>query len=215
MELAVQTRDKFGKANKALRKQGVIPAELYGHGIGNMHLSVDAKEFKKVFKEAGENTLIELVIAGEKRQALIHDVTENYLSGNVDHVDFYQVRMDEKIKAHVPIEFAHDAPAVKEFGGILNKTMSEIEVEAMPADLPHRLTADLSSLAELNQSLYVKDIPVPKGVKILIDPETAIATVTPPIKEEEVIAKPEVDVTAVKVETEEKKTEREKEKEEE
>ena len=88
--------------------------------------------------------------------------------------------------------------------------MAEIEVEALPADLPHRFTVDLSSLVELNQSIYVKDIAAPKGVKILVDPETVIVTVTPPLKEEEIAPQPVADVAEVKVETEEKKAEREK-----
>jgi large subunit ribosomal protein L25 len=104
-----------------------------------------------------------------------------------------------------------EAPAVKEHGGILNKSVAEIEVEALPGDLPHTLKIDLSKLTALNQSLYVKDIVVPKGVKFLIDPGTAVATVTEKMAEE-VVAPVAVDVAEVKVETEEKKAERDKEK---
>ncbi len=208
----MQTREQFGKVNKALRKQGFIPAELYGHGIPNIHLSVDAKEFRKIFREAGENTVIQLMIGDKRYPALIHEVRENYVSGGVDHIDFYQVRMDEKIKAHVPIEFTGDAPAVKAFGGILNKSMLEIEAEALPVDLPRRFTVDLSSLAELNQSIYVKDIAIPEKVKIFVGPDAVVATVMPPLKEEEIAPQPAPDVSEVKVETEEKKAEREKEK---
>ncbi len=221
MDLTVQTREKLGKAG-ALRKQGLIPAELYGHGLENMHLTVDAKEFKKLFKEAGENTVVTLIItgnssakpgtSGEKRPALIHDIQRDFIHDTVSHIDFYQVRMDEKITAHIPIEFVGEAPAVKEHGGLLNKSMTEIEVEALPADLPHRLTVDLSGLTALNQSAYVKDIVVPKGVRILIDLETAVATVTEKMKEEEIAPAAPVDVSTVKVESEEKKVERDKEK---
>ena len=212
MELTVQSREKFGKANKALRKEGVIPAELYGHGVANLHLSVQAKDFKTVFKAAGENTIIQLKVGGQEHAALIHEVKRDYLSGEVEHVDFYEVRMDEQTKVHVPIEFVGEAPAVKEKNGILNKTMSAIEVEALPANLPHKFRVDLSGLTELNQSIYVRDLVVPKDVTIHIAPEMVIATVTPPLKEEEVAPAP-VDVSAVKVETEEKKVERDKEKE--
>jgi len=211
MDLTVQTREKLKKAD-VLRKQGLIPAELYGHGLTNLHLAVDAKEFRKVFKEAGENTVVNLVIGKEKRPALIHDIQRNHLHDTVSHIDFYQVRMDEEIKANVPIEFVGDAPAVKEQGGILNKSMDEIEVEALPGDLPHRLTVDLSVLTELNQSIYVKDISVPKGVRVMVDPETAVATVTEKMKEEEIAPAAPVDVSTVKVESEEKKAERDKEK---
>lgn len=211
MELAVQTREKFGKTVKALRTQGFIPAELYGHGVENLHLTVSEKEFVKVFKEAGENTVIQLLIDSEKRPALVHDIQRDYVDDSVIHVDFYQVRMDEKLNVRVPIEFVGDAPAVKEKAGILNRSMTEIEVEALPSNLPHHFTVSLDGLTDLNQSIYVKDIEVPKDVGVLVDPETVVVTVTPPLKEEEVAPSP-VDVSQVKVETEEKKAEREQEK---
>ncbi|MEY4731735.1 MAG: hypothetical protein RL681_681 [Candidatus Parcubacteria bacterium] len=221
MELAVETRDKFGRETKAIREKGLIPAELYGHDIENVHLAVDAKAFGKLYREAGENTIVTLVIkgdpstklgaSGEKRPVLIYDVQRNYLGDTVDHIDFYQVRMDEKITAKIPIEFTGVSPAVKEKGGLLNTSFAEIEVEALPGDLPHRFVADLSVLADINQSLYVKDLLVPKGVRVLIDSGTALATITEKMKEE-VVQAPVADVSEVKVETEEKKAEREKEK---
>lgn len=206
MDLAVEKREKFGKATKSLREMGVIPAELYGHGIENLHLSVNAKEFMKIFKEAGESTLLNLIVGHERKPALIHDVQRDYLSGAVTHIDFYQVRLDQRIKARVPVEFIGEAPAVKERGGFLNKSLNEIEVEALPADLLSKLILDLSSLDDLNKSLYVRDVKVPRGVKFLVDPETVVVTVMPPLKEEEVSAP--VDIGAVKVEGEEKKAER-------
>ncbi len=206
MDLTVELRDKFGKQVKQLRKSGVIPAELYGKAQENKHLSVSAKEFSRVFKEAGTNTVVNLQAGKEKIAALIHSVVRNYVSGDVDHVDFYRVRMDEKITAKIPLEFTGEAPAVKEKSGILNKAMSEIEVEALPADLPHRLSVDLSTLDDLNKSVYVRDIKVPKGVELLVGPETVIATVTPQL-EEEVVAAP-MDVADIKVEAEEKVAER-------
>lgn len=208
MDLVVQTREKLGKAVKTLRRQGLVPAELYGHGIPNVHLTVQAKEFAKVFREAGANTVVNLLLNSEKRSALVHDVKRDYLTDEISHIDFYQVRMDEKIKARVPLDFVGEAPAVKEKGGILNKAMLEVEVEALPANLPRRLQADLSSLADLNQSLYVSDVAVPRDVRLLVDLGTVIVTVTPPAAEEVKVEAPPVEVSAVKVEDEEKKAER-------
>ncbi|MBM3257297.1 MAG: 50S ribosomal protein L25 [Candidatus Liptonbacteria bacterium] len=212
MELAVEKREKLGRAVKALRKQGFIPAELYGHGIENVHLAVPAKEFNKVFREAGVNTVVQLVVGKEKRPALVQEVERDYLTDEVSHVDFYQVRMDQKIRAKVPLEFIGIAPGVRDKGGILNKSLSEIEVEALPGDLPHRLTADVSSLDDLNKTLYVKDLAIPAEVKVLVEGDTAVVTVMPPMAEE-VKEEAPVDLSAVKVETEEKKAERAKEKE--
>lgn len=206
MDLAVQKREKFGKAVGALRKQGLIPAELYGRGIENLHLMVPAKDFLKAWKQSGANTVVNVLLDKKKQPALIYEVKKNYLSGDIEHVDFYAVRMDEKIKAKIPLEFKGEAPAVKEKGGILNKVMSEIEAEALPADLPRNFEVDISPLDDINKSIYVKDIKAPAGVSIVVGGETVVATITPPVAEEKVEAP--VDVTAVKVEGEEKKAER-------
>ena len=227
MDLAVKDREKFGKAVKALRREGFIPAELYGHGFENAHLAVNRKEFAKALQEAGESTIIKLKVKSEKLKvdgeeqsgeekeinALVHDIQKDFLTDEIIHIDFHQVRMDEKIKADVPLEFVGEAPAVKEFGGVLNKTISEVEVEALPGDLPRSFQVDISGLKELNQSIYIKDLKIPKGVEILVAPETVIITVTPPAEEEKVEEVAPVDLTAVKVESEEKVADRAKEKE--
>lgn len=207
MDLAVKTREITGKKVRTLRREGLVPAELYGHGIKNLHLAVGAKELNKVLKEAGMTTVVTLVLNTTKTPALIHDVKRDYLTSEIEHIDFYQVQMDKKITTKVPLEFEGVAPAIKAFGAVVNKSMSEIEVEALPQNLPHSLIVDLTALDELDKSIYVRDIAVPKGVEILVDPETAVATATPPAPEEEVVA-PVADVSDVKVETEEKKAER-------
>jgi len=170
-------------------------------------LAVAKSDLEKTLRAAGESTVITLIVDGKKHPSIIHDLQHDFISGEIIHADFYGVHMDEKITAHVPVEFSGEAPAVKAHGGVLNKAVDEIEVEALPADLPHSFVVDVSGLAEIDQSIHVKDIAVPKNVKVLLDPEMAIVTVMPPVKEEEVIA-PVVDVADVKVETEEKKAER-------
>jgi len=214
MILEVQIRNEKGKRVKDLRSQGLIPAELYGKGIENMHLAVKSKDFKNVFKEAGESSIINIVISDKNKKeeipVLIHDIQKDYLTDDIIHIDFYRVRMDEKIRTHIPLEFVGESPAVKNYGGILNKSMLEIEIETLPQDLPHSISVDISKIKELNQSIYIKDLSIPKNVKILVDPETVIATVGLP--KEEKVSEP-IDISAVKVETEEKKLERSKEKE--
>lgn len=207
MDLTAKERTIFGKGVKTLIKDGFIPAELYGHGVQNAHLSVGKKDFIKAFEQAGESTIINLLVGNEKKPALIHEVQKDFVTDEIIHIDFHQVRMDEKISAHIPIEFTGEAPAVKEFGGVLNKTISEIEVEALPGNLPRYFEVDVSVLKELNQSIYVSDLKIPAGVEILVEPKTVIATITPPPEEEKVEETP-VDVTTVKVEAEEKVAER-------
>ena len=207
MELIVQKREILGKKVKTLRDGGLIPAELYGRDVENIHLSVPVKKFTQVFKEAGESTIVNLVLNEERFPVLINEVVTNPLDDTVMHIDFYQVRMDEKITAWVPLEFMGEAPAVKEKVGVLVKAMQEVEVEALPADLPHDFKIDLGGLTHIGMSIYVRDIKVPDGVKLLVEPETVIATVVEQAKEEEVV-KP-ISVEEVKVEGEEKRKEAE------
>src|SRR3989338_10998410 len=135
--LKTEIRDQIGNKFDELRSKGFIPAELYGNRITNLHLSVNSKDFLKIFKEAGENTVINLEIDGEIKPVLVYHIQRHHLNESFSHVDFYQVDMSAKIRAHVPVKFVGESPAVKEKGGVLNKSISEIEVEALPSDLPH------------------------------------------------------------------------------
>ncbi|TSC59834.1 MAG: large subunit ribosomal protein L25 [Parcubacteria group bacterium LiPW_15] len=211
MELAVQTREDLGKKLNALRKSGLIPAEFYGHGMKNEHLAVKAEEFRKVFKEAGENTIVNLSLGNKKLPALIYDVKEDPTRGEIMSIDFYGVRMDEKINAKVPVIYLGEAPAIKEKGGVLNETVHELEVSALPGDLPHSFEIDITSLKEIGDTLYVKDLKIPKGVEVLLEGELPLIGIATP-RVEEVAPVAPVDLTEVKVESEEKKAEREAEK---
>ncbi len=208
MDLAVKNREVVGKKVKALRKQGLVPAELYGHGTKNAHLTVPAKDFNKVFKEAGSSTVVTLVTEQGKKPAIIHDIVRDPLTNDIMHIDFYEVRMDEKITAKVPVEFTGDAPAVKEKGAVINKSISEIEVEAFPQDLPHSIVVDISSLDDFNKSIYIKDIMPPKGVAFLIEGDMAIVSAVEPAPEEVAAPVAPVDVSQIASETDEKKAER-------
>lgn len=190
-----------------MRRKGQIPAELYGHGISNLHLSVNSKEFAKLYKEAGENTVINVKVDGSVKPVLIHDVQFNPLTEEIRAIDFYEVRMDEETRIPVPLEFVGVPPAVSDLHGVLIKAMDEIEVEALPGDIPSEIKIDLSKLTELNQSIYVKDLAVTGKFKFTVDPETVVLTVSEPAPEEEVPVA-EVKPEEVVVETEEKKAER-------
>ena len=188
MELNVQARDILGKKVKTLREKGLVPAELYGHGIKNLHLTLSAKEFQKVYKEAGESTIVNLVTEDKKTlPVMIHEVKTDSLSGEILNIDFYQIKLTEKIRVYIPIEFIGEAPAVKNFGGILIKTLKGIEVEALPQDLPHRLQADLASLNEIGKNIALKDLKIGGNVKLFVNPETIIATVVEAKAEEEAV----------------------------
>lgn len=208
MDLAVKTREILGKKVKALRREGFIPAELYGHGFANVHLALPAKEFNKVLKEAGSTSVVTLLLGKESKSAMIHEVARDAVTSEIIHVDLHQVRMDELVKADVPLEFVGEAPAVKALGAVINKAMSTIEVEAFPQNLPHSIPVDLSVLDAFGKTIYVSELTCPRGVKFLIDAETAVATATEPAPEEVAAPAEPVDVSAIKTEGEEKKAER-------
>ena len=209
MELVAQKREKLGKASKALRGEDLIPAEIYGFGIQNEHISVNSKEFAKVFKEVGENTVVNLVIDGNKQPALVQDVQRDRITHEVTHIDFYKVRMDKAVRVSIPLKFIGESLAVKEKLGTLNKAISEVEVEALPADLPHDIEVDLGILMDIEKVIHISDLKVSNKVKVLLEPDAVIATLVE-LRKEEVVEKP-VDVSEVKVEGEEKRAEKAKE----
>jgi large subunit ribosomal protein L25 len=208
MDLSVTTREVLGRQVKGLREAGIIPAELYGHGHENIHLSLPAKEFNKVFKLAGSTSMVTLLLGKEKKTAMIHEVARHPVTSEIIHVDFHQVRTDELVKAHVPLEFVGEAPAVKAMGAVINMAMHEIEVEAFPQNIPHNIEVDLSVLDDMGKTIYVKDLKVAKDVTILAEQDAAVATASEPAPEEVAEPTEAVDVSAIKVEGEEKKAER-------
>jgi len=195
MELTVKKRNIFGRKTKVLRKQGLIPAELYGHSIPNLHLSVSLKDFQLVYKEAGKNSVVDLVVSEDKdrRPVMIHEVSLNPVNDEIMNIDFYQIRLDEKIIVQVPLEFKGLAPAVKDKGGVLIKSLQEVEVEALANNIPHNITVDLTKIVNIGENIHVRELDVPSGVKMLLDGETVVATVVEKAAEEEQEIKAEVE----------------------
>lgn len=183
MELKTQTRTILGKKVKGLRNDGQIPAELYGRGLENKHLSVSEKDFLKIFKEAGENTVINLVTEdNDKLPVIISNVSVNSLNDKVNSIDFHQIRMDEKIEAEIPIELTGEAPAAKKGLNVV-KVMNEIKVSAVPLKLPHEFVVDIKSLIDEGDAIYVKDLKADEDVKFLV-PLDSVIVIANKIKEE-------------------------------
>jgi len=183
----------------------MIPAILYGPTISNKMLWVDAVDFSKVYEEAGESTIFDIVLEDnkgkeEKHGVLVFDVQYDPIKDTPHHVDFYKVNMKEEITTEVELEFVGESPAVKELGGVLVRNVDEVEVTCLPADLPSSIEVDISSLKTFDDYIYVKDLVVPKGVKIEAEPEMVVAVVSPPRSEEELEKldeKVEVDIDSV------------------
>ena len=183
-------RPVTGRQNKQIRKQGLIPAVLYGHKIKNLILSVDLHEFEKVYQEAGESTLIKLEIddSQEKKSAkskkerivLIYKVARHPVSGQPVHADFYQVKMDEPITTEVPLVFVGESAAVKELDGVLVKNIQSLEIKALPVDLPHQIEVDISALKTFDDNVYIKNLKLPAGVTTESQSDEVVVSVIPP-----------------------------------
>ena len=186
-KLSTQPRTLLGKKVKSFRAKGFIPAVLYGSARKEaLPLLVDEKDFARIYAGAGESSLVSLSIGvKDVCNVLVHDVMRHPVTSRVLHADFYEVRMDEKIKTRVPLLFTGESPAVKNEGGMLVRAVQEIEVECLPQDLPHALEVSIISLAAFHTVLRVKDIPMPQGVVTRLDPEKVIALVEEPRSEAE------------------------------
>ncbi len=209
--LKAEKREQTGKQNKALRDKKWIPSVLYGHETKNISLKIELHDFNKTLKEAGQTTLIDLKIEGEKEpvKVLIHDIQYHPTTDRVIHVDLYKVNMKEKIKTEVPIKTIGDAPAVKDLEGSLLLNLSEIEIECLPGDLIQEIEIDITSLKTFEDKVLVSDLKVSDNIEILNDKEEVVALVNPPRSEEELAELDEAveeDVDSVEV-TEEKPAE--------
>jgi len=188
LELKVEARKDSGRKLKTLREKGFIPAVVYGPGHKPASIQVSYNDFNKILEEAGESTLIKLKLGDQIKNVLIHDVGKDPISDKFIHVDFYQVRMDKIIKTHVGLVFEGEAPAVKNLDGVLIKNITELEIEALPKDLPHEIKVDISILDSFDKHIRIKDLVLPQGVKVLEEPEELVVSVIPPRTEEELKA---------------------------
>lgn len=210
LTLSAKIRKDLGKKVKKLREKGILPAVLYGPKTETASLEINEKEFEKVFQGAGESSLISLEVDKKKFLVLIHAIEIDVLSKKPIHVDFYQPRLDEEITAVVPLVFEGESLAIKESGGTLIKNIHEIEVKALPQNLPHEIRVNIDKLKTFEDNILIKDLVVAKEIKILKGPEEIVALVSQKQKVEEELKKP----VEEKVEEVEKVEEKKKEKEE-
>ena len=183
LELKAEKRDIFGKKLEAFRKKGRLPAVFYGPKEEATPIFISSKDFKKIWKEMGESGVIRINLGNPKKEALIHEVALDPKKDEPIHVDFYTVLMDKLIQAVVPLEFSGVSPAVGDLGAVLVKVMREIEIEALPKNLPQELTADISKLAGFEDKILAKDIFLPLGVELKTNPEEVVAIVEAPKEE--------------------------------
>lgn len=197
LKLEAQERKIFGKKIKKLRQEGLIPANVFGRDIKSLGIQVKGSDFNKIWKKAGETSLVDLSIGESKtRPVFIKAVQKDPVTGLVLHADFQQVNLKEKITAIVPLVLEGESPIEQSGEGLVLQTLNELEVEALPTEIPHEVKVDISKLNEIGQTVHVKDLAIPKEVEVKTDPEAVVVSVQTAEMKEEVVeeapAEPEV-----------------------
>ena len=236
LTLAAKIRQDFGKKVKSLRKKGILPGILYGpkihpvkprkagippkaelfNRVKSLPLEINLKEFEKIYKAAGESSLISLEVdpstgSGQAKKflVLIHELARDPLTEKPIHVDFYQPRLEKEIEVRIPLIFEGETLAVKDLGGTLVKNISELIVKALPQNLPHEIKVNIEKLKTFGDSVKILDLKLPEGVKVQRSPEEIVAHVLAPGKVEEELVKPVEEKVEEVEKVEEKKEEKE------
>jgi large subunit ribosomal protein L25 len=181
--LTVERREVLGKKVRALRRSGMIPANIYGQRLESLAVQLPAETLKLLLRDHGRNEIVYLQVDGEERPAFIRTIQKNPVTDAVLHVEFLQVSLTQKVKITVPIHLTGVAPAVETFGGVLVQQLNSVSVEALPTNIPTSIEVDVSVLTELEQALHISDVIPPEGAVILQDPESAVARIATPAAE--------------------------------
>jgi large subunit ribosomal protein L25 len=192
LKLTAEKRDVLGKKNRFLRRRGITPTHLFGHSLKSLSLQCDTSELKRIVAHAGETRLISLKVKGEKdtKRVFVREVQRDALGKHLLHVDFYQIRMGEKMTMDVPIVLVGEAPALKTKGRMLSRGITELPIECLPEKVPPQIEIDVSTLEELEQAIQVKDIVLDPDITVQADPEQMVVKVAEVMIEEEPV--PEV-----------------------
>ncbi|HEU5324995.1 MAG TPA: 50S ribosomal protein L25 [Candidatus Limnocylindria bacterium] len=198
LELTLEAREAQGKANKRLRRAGMVPGVVFGKGEDSVPVQVEAKTFETLYRSAGRTSVVKFRLPGASRakSGIIKSVQRHPLTGSALHVDYFLVNLRQEMEIEVPIVYTGEAPAVELTGGTLLHNLSSVVVRALPNDIPHELSIDVSSLQTLDDAIKVADLPIDtEKVHFVTDPETVIATVVPPRVEveEEVVPEEEAE----------------------
>ena len=191
-DLQVDPRDVTGKKVRSLRRQGIIPAHLYGRSTDSLALQASTPSVTTLLRTAGANAIISLQINGEPepRPVVLRGVQRHPVTDELLHVDFFQISLTERLRADVPLVLIGEAPAVQVFGGVLLQGLDHISIEALPTEIPSHIDVDVSGLDVLDSAVHVRDLVIPEGAELLTDPDQVAAKVEAPrlVVEEEVAA---------------------------
>lgn len=179
LKLKTSAREVLGKNTRFLRRQGITPAHLFGHGLESLTLQCDTDTLQRIIARAGTTRLISLELEGDKqpRRVFVREIQREACNGNLLHVDFYQVSMKERMKSEVPIVLVGEAPALKEKGRTLLHGITVLSVECLPDDLPPQIEVDLSPLVEAEDAIHVKDIILGANITVSDEPDQLVVKV--------------------------------------
>ena len=183
--IQAEKRELIGKKVKSLRRDGKLPAVIYGHGIDPVSIVLEHRSASRTLAKASSSSLVTIELDGKQYPTLVREKQLDFIRNSIIHVDFLVVSLKEKIRARVGVVLEGEAPAVAEFGAILVTGLTELEVECLAPDLPVRFTVDVSGLTNISSGLYVRDVDVPEVVEILNDPDDMLVIATAPAVEEE------------------------------
>lgn len=182
LQLKVDPRTVTGKKVKALRRQGIIPAHLYGRDTESLSLQTEKQTIISLLRTASRNAIIDLQIngEGEARPVVLRSVQRNPVTDELVHIDFFQISLTELLRAEVPLVIVGQAPAVSVHSGVLLQNLDRLEVEALPTEIPEQIEVDVSELEVLDAAIFVRDLTIPPNVEVLADPAQLVAKVEPP-----------------------------------
>jgi large subunit ribosomal protein L25 len=183
-QLNVEKRTVLGKQVRKLRREGILPGNVYGHGLPSIAIQMKTTEFQDIYKQVGETGLIDVMVGSERHPSLVKNLQMEYPLRIPLHVDFYEVNLKEKVKTMVPLTFVGEPQAVAEKLGVLLQPMSEVEVEALPEELPEQIEVNVERLAAVDDSILVSDLKVPAEVTILTDAAQTVAKIAEPVQAE-------------------------------
>lgn len=189
LEIAVSARSVLGKQTSRLRTTGLVPGVLFGKSTGSVPVQFDAKEFEALYRQAGRTSIVGVSVdGGRPTSAIIKGIQRHPLTGRLIHVDLHAIDLRQEMQADVPLVFDGTAPVVELEGAIMLTAIDHLKVKALPADMPHEITVDLSTLTDMDATIHVRDLMVGASVTVLNDPDDLVIKVTPPRAEEEPVS---------------------------
>jgi large subunit ribosomal protein L25 len=196
MELSASTREILGKKVKVLRRQGLTPANLFGNKVEPLTLQCDTAELQRLLAHGGRTGIISLKLDKQKknRNVMVREIQREPRSGKLLHVDFYQVKMDEKVRVDIPIITIGEAPALKQKDNYLAQELNELSIECLPDVIPNHVEIDISILEEADQSIHVRDIILDEGITVHSTPEQLVVKISTRFAEKEEIEEEEEEI---------------------